>query len=147
GMPRAAVATGMVDLVLPPHEIAAELVRIGKHPYVAPPPVEAAQLEPHEGLRDEQLQRIFTLLRGVSGVDFRHYKLPTIERRLQRRMVLHKFTRVTDYIRYLTETPAEVHALYQDILIHVTRFFRDAEAFEHISSEVLPRILESQKPD
>ncbi len=150
GMPRAAIATGMVDLVLPPHRIAHELVEIARHPYLrrsarAATP-DAAPPDP-PALRDEQLHRIFTLLRAASGVDFRQYKLPTIERRLQRRMVLHKLTSVDQYVRYLQEHPGEVQALHQDLLIHVTRFFREPDSFRVLAEHVFPDVIAHQTGD
>jgi two-component system CheB/CheR fusion protein len=98
-------------------------------------------------VRDEHLQRIFGLLRGATGVDFRHYKLPTIERRLQRRLVLHRLSRLEDYLRLLRERPDEVMALYRDILIHVTRFFREPESFDALVHHVLPRIIGEHQGD
>src|SRR5215470_11540169 len=106
GMPRAAIASGMVDLVLSPSEIAAELVSIARHPLrqgrAAAPGAEAARDEV-EPTTEQHMDQIFSLLRSASGVDFRRYKRPTIERRLQRRMVLQKLTRLDQYIRYLRE--------------------------------------------
>jgi two-component system CheB/CheR fusion protein len=152
GMPRAAIATGMVDLVLPPDRLAAELVEIARHPYLhRADPVPAAEhdddADGRATLRDEQLQRVFKLLRKASGVDFRHYKLPTIERRLQRRMVLHRITRVETYLRRLHEDPGEVQALYQDLLIHVTRFFREPDSFRALADHILPQIVARQDGD
>jgi two-component system, chemotaxis family, CheB/CheR fusion protein len=98
GMPRAAIATGMVDMVLSPPEIALKLTQVAAHPYVR-------ELIPTSGdelaVRDDQLRRIFDLLRPASGIDFKHYKLPTIKRRLLRRMALHRLTDVQHYIRLL----------------------------------------------
>src|SRR5206468_1160225 len=79
---------------------------------------------------NQHLPKVFQLLRSASGVDFSHYKLPTIRRRLHRRMALHKIDELDRYVRLLQKDAGEVHALYQDILIHVTRFFRDPESFE-----------------
>src|SRR5262249_18258313 len=124
GMPRAAIATRLVDLVLSPPEIAQELVHIASHPLQRRRPDSAALATgDDEPPRDDQLEQIFTLLRGATGVDFRRYKRPTIQRRLQRRMVLNKLTRIEHYLKVLREQPTEAQALYQDILIHVTRFF------------------------
>src|SRR5262249_28622226 len=129
GMPRTAIASGFVDLVLKPADIAAELVSIARHPLRQTQAIMAAapSLEKQQAALpgDQQMDQIFALLRSSSGVDFRRYKRATIERRLQRRMVLHKLTKLEQYIRYLRENPGEVQALYDDILIHVTRFFRD----------------------
>jgi two-component system CheB/CheR fusion protein len=85
------------------------------------------------------------MLRAATGVDFTHYKLPTIRRRLHRRMVLHKVTRLEDYIRYLQENPDEVRNLYQDLLIHVTRFFRESDTFDALASRVFPEMLAHQE--
>src|SRR5579862_6655759 len=137
GMPRAAVATGAVDLVLPPREIALELDRISRHPFIRPLATEAEQLP----VIDDQLPRIFTLLRNASGVDFTHYKLPTIRRRLQRRMVLHRITSIDTYVKYLQRNPDEVSALYRDLLIHVTRFFREPESFKTLADVAFPAII------
>src|SRR6185503_19330984 len=113
GMPLAAIATNAVDVVLPPADLAREIVRIAEYPM--PDIVPTGQLPagaPAEQIRDEHLQRIFSMLRSTTGVDFRHYKLPTIERRLKRRILLHKLTRLEDYVRLLRENPDEVLALY-----------------------------------
>ena len=138
-MPRAAITTGAVDLILPPQQIAEELQRIGRHPYVRQPPQRRGGDE--LVIHPEQMHRIFTMLRSTSGVDFTHYKPPTIRRRLHRRMVLHKIDSVDLYIKYLRETPDEVGKLYRDLLIHVTRFFRDPESFKALTAEVFPHIL------
>jgi len=144
GMPRAAIATGMIDMVLSPPEIAVKLSQVAVHPYVrefvAPSGDELA-------IRDEQLRRIFELLRPASGIDFKHYKPPTIKRRLLRRMALHRFTDVQHYIRLLEQTPGEVRALYQDLLIHVTRFFREPESFKALAAQVFPKLVEDRGED
>src|SRR5678815_2646494 len=139
GMPRAAIATALVDLVLPVEEIARELVEIARHPLHRPTRV----LEPSPAADpdDSQLEPIFRTLRAASGVDFRRYKRPTILRRLQRRMVLHKLRTVEEYARLLREKPAEARLLYQDILIHVTRFFRDPDSFAALNAVVVPSLL------
>ena len=77
---------------------------------------------------------MFDLLRPVSGVDFRHYKLPTIRRRLLRRMALHRLTAPAQYIRVLEANPGEVRSLYQDLLIQVTRFFREPDSFAALAT-------------
>jgi two-component system CheB/CheR fusion protein len=145
GMPQAAIATEVIDLVLSPAEIAAEFLRIARHPYLrrihAPREVE----EPPVG--DGQLGRVFHLLRRATGVDFTNYKPPTIRRRIQRRMMLHKIGAFDHYLKYLDENPSEVQSLYQDILIHVTRFFREPESFEALKSIVFPKILAQRKTD
>jgi two-component system CheB/CheR fusion protein len=150
GMPRAAIGTGLVDLVLSPPEIAQELVRItAAHPLrhartsVLPGQSEEDVAAP----RDDQLDQIFTLIRSATGVDFRRYKLPTIQRRLHRRIVLHKLTGIDQYLKLLRDDRGEAHALYQDILIHVTRFFRDPDSFAALRAEILRQIIESRHED
>jgi two-component system CheB/CheR fusion protein len=141
GMPRAAIAMDVVDMVKSPQEIGEELVRISKHPYVRP-------LEQPRGEADgfeESLGRIFVLLRNATGVDFTHYKQPTIRRRLRRRMVLHKMNNLRNYAEFLKENPVEVQSLYQDILIHVTRFFREPDSFITLAKRVYPRIMDSRR--
>jgi two-component system CheB/CheR fusion protein len=144
GMPRAAIATGMIDMVLSPPEIALKLTQVAAQPYVrefAPPTGEEL------AVRDDQLQRIFDLLRPASGIDFKHYKVPTIKRRLLRRMALRRLTDVQHYIRLLESTPAEVRALYQDLLIHVTRFFRESDSFKALAQQVFPKLVEDRRED
>jgi two-component system, chemotaxis family, CheB/CheR fusion protein len=142
GMPLAAVNTGIVDRVLPPTELARELIRIAEHPYIrhVRPRREGDDL----AIDDGRLTRIFELLRAASGVDFTHYKSPTIKRRLQRRMVLHKLTSLDRYVKLLEENAAEVDQLYQDVLIHVTRFFREPESFTALAEHVFPKLLEDR---
>jgi two-component system CheB/CheR fusion protein len=145
GMPRAAIATGCVDLVLAPADIAAQLVAIARHgdlPDVSAASGPSAQETP--SIPEEQLQELFGQLRAVSGIDFSQYKLPTIVRRLQRRMGLHKIARVGGYLRFLREHPAETQELQQDILIHFTRFFREPESFEALRERVFPKLLENR---
>ena len=145
GMPRSAVAAGVVDFVLSPSEIAHELVKIGKHPYVKPlrdHEADALLSEP-----EDALSKVFVLLRRANAVDFTYYKHSTIRRRIMRRMVLHRIDTLDQYVKYLQRNPAEVHSLYQDILITVTTFFRDFEAFEALKERVFPEILKHRAPD
>src|SRR5262245_21460557 len=139
GMPRAAIGTEVVDLVLRPEAIAEELTEIAKHPPELPlgrPDDEDADATP-----TEQLARVFALLRKFTGVDFSLYKKATVHRRLQRRMLLHKFTELDRYVDLLAKSPEEVRELHQDLLIQVTSFFREHSSFELITERVLPEIL------
>ena len=142
GMPRSAVDTGMVDLVLPVEKMPEELVNHVIHPYP-----EGPETITGEGLRENFLPKILMLIRSITGHDFSHYKLNTICRRIERRMALQKVARIADYHRYLQENPPEVKALFKDLLIRVTSFFRDAAAFEVLARKVIPRILESKGGD
>ncbi|MGH7859882.1 MAG: CheR family methyltransferase, partial [Candidatus Binatia bacterium] len=140
-MPRSAVAAGCVDFVLPPDEIAREIARIARHPYVFP------ATEPAEPVGEPGLKTILQLLRRATGVDFSQYKASTLHRRITRRMVLHRMEGLKEYTRFLRETPREVEALYQDILINVTSFFRDPETFEALKAKVLPKLLMQRSRD
>ncbi len=144
-MPRHAVAAGCVDFILPPEMIARELMSLGRHPYV----IQSKALEIPDFLPegDNELNRIFLLLRKSSGVDFTYYKQTTVRRRINRRMALNKIESLKDYLRYLQENPAELDALYQDILIHVTGFFRDPELFDFLKKKVFPSITHDHPPD
>src|SRR6266851_3001788 len=145
GMPQSAIAAGCVDLVLPPDGIAEELARICEHPYLAhSSSSEIAELIP-DG--DPQLKDILHLLRTANGVDFSDYKPATVKRRILRRMALHKVGELKGYVQFLQHHPAEVEALYEDILIKVTSFFRDPDAFEALKTEVFPSILKHRSPE
>jgi two-component system, chemotaxis family, CheB/CheR fusion protein len=145
GMPRAALATNCVDLALSPADIARELVRIAAHPLS---PIIGPRREGDEVVApDRELATLYQMLRNATGVDFTHYKMPTIQRRLQRRMVLHRLVKLGDYIRLLRQQPEELKKLYQDLLIHVTRFFRDPESFEILMQAAYPKIVEKLPAD
>jgi two-component system, chemotaxis family, CheB/CheR fusion protein len=137
GMPRAAVATGMIDLILPPKEIGPKLAELARHAYGKV----SDQSTTDFPVTEAELSEVFDMLKPVSGVDFRHYKLPTIKRRLFRRLAIHRLTEIGQYIRLLRGNPSEVRSLYQDLLIHVTRFFREPESFEALDREVFPLIV------
>jgi two-component system, chemotaxis family, CheB/CheR fusion protein len=139
-MPTKAIATGVVDFVMPPAAIAAELASMAGHAYLAGSRrISAATAgEPVEG---EALGQIFALLRKALGVDFSAYKLPTIRRRVARRMLLHRIDDLSDYVRHLQGHPAELAALYHDILIMVTEFFRDPETFQILREQILPDMV------
>lgn len=142
GMPTAAIATGGVDFILSPKSIAEELSRIGRHPFVARFPEAEVVLMAEEDL----LRKIFILLRGATGTDFTYYKHTTIKRRIARRMILYKMEILQDYVKYLQEHPDEVQSLYDDILITVTSFFREPDAFEALKRDVFPKIIKNKRP-
>ena len=142
GMPRSAIAAGCVDFVLPPEGIAKEISRIGRHPYVGrAPEQEEGQLLP-EG--EMAFAGILKLLRSASGVDFTYYKKATIKRRVARRMALHKIEDLGAYLKHLEGKREELDALYRDILINVTSFFREPEVFRALGRAILLKILASK---
>jgi two-component system CheB/CheR fusion protein len=144
-MPNTAAATGHVDFILSPEEIAAELAKISRHPYVTYPEPEKII----EGLAPDKnaLKGIFTLLKANTGIDFTHYKHTTLKRRILRRMVLYKLDALEDYVQYLQSNPKEVEALSQEFLIHVTSFFRDPEVFQSLTEQVFPNIMLNRAPN
>ena len=136
GMPRSAIATGAVDVILPPAEMAAQLIAYAAHrsATVAASPVGL--------LPDNTLQNIMVLLRAQTGHDFSQYKTSTVHRRIERRMAVHQVRSTRDYLKYLQQTPGEVEALFRDLLIGVTSFFRDDVAFEALA-DALPKLCAS----
>jgi len=143
GMPQSSIAAGVVDFVLPPDQIAKELARIANHPYVRPKPEAKAEAP----VEESDFLQILRLLRVRMGVDFTYYKHSTIQRRILRRMVLHQLEKLEDYLKVLQERPEEVKKLYEDILINVTSFFRDAESFAALKETVFPKIVKSASPE
>ncbi len=144
GMPQNAIAAGCVDFVLPPDAIGRELARIRAHPYLAPSSsARTAELVP-DG--DPRLKDILHLLRTANEVDFSDYKPATVKRRILRRMALQRIGKLKEYVQFLRHHPSEVEALYEDILIKVTSFFRDPDAFEALKTEVFPSILKHRSP-
>lgn len=134
GMPRSAIDKGTVDFVLPPSEIAHRLVDLtGRRA--------AAVAEPSSG---PELDRIIQLLSSGDRIDFLHYKTPTIERRIQRRMLLRNISDLGVYRRQLEDDPAEREALVRDVLIGVTRFFRDPSRSAVLTKKVFPMLLHVQ---
>ena len=138
GMPRSAIAAGCVDFILAPAEIGKELGRLGKHPYIHPSQAEQAT---ETAATQEALSRIMALLWKSTGVDFAQYKPNTIRRRILRRMALRRVDNLQAYFAKLRSEPAELKALYEDILINVTEFFRDPESFEALKKVVFPKIV------
>lgn len=129
-------ASGAADFILVPEEIAAELVRIGRHP-IAIDAGGTAMVRPEaDGFR-----QICAQFRSRAGIDFSQYKTPTLSRRISRRMLLQKKESLPQYCDFLRNNPEELDALMQDILISVTGFFRDPKAFEVMRKKILSRIL------
>src|SRR4051812_5249718 len=134
GMPEAAIKTGVVDFALPIPELAQELLRISRHPFIRAREEEVLTAPADDG----ELKKVLVLLRSTVGVDFSEYKLTSIKRRLARRMALHRLGTPQEYVRLLQDNRAEAEALFEDILIHVTSFFRDGDAFEKLKASVFP---------
>ena len=134
-MPVSAITAGSVDFVLAPKRIAAELARIGRHPYLA---------EAREVPEGSDLDKICLILRSATGIDFRLYKPATVRRRISRRMALHKIHSLQKYGQFLRQHADEPQALADDIFIHVTSFFRDPECFVALKKRVLSKLHEKK---
>jgi two-component system, chemotaxis family, CheB/CheR fusion protein len=145
-MPLSAVAAGVVDYVLSPKEIATELVYLSKNKFVKRPIKEKAVSKIIE-TNNADLNTIFELLRKEAGVDFSHYKIPTIKRRISHKMGQMGIKSVEEYARFLQKNTAEITVLYNSLLINVTSFFRDAEAFEYLKTTLFPKLLKSKTDD
>jgi len=143
-MPRSAIAAGNVDFVLPPDMIARELARIAKHVHIFAPdePAEATEI----ASKNETMNKIYAVLRNFSHVDFNYYKPGTIKRRITRRMFLKKIDNLEGYLQFLRNNRDEVENLFNDVLINVTGFFRDPEAFESLRKDSFPLMLKNKAP-
>jgi two-component system CheB/CheR fusion protein len=141
-MPRHAIETGCIDLVLRPKEIAHELVRLGQRLSAAVAPGPTNPVDRGTDADEASLRHIFRRLRSVHGVDFTHYKRTTMWRRLERRMALRRIDGVDEYRRLTDDDPGELDALYQDFLIRVTEFFRDPDSFDALRRYVFPVVCE-----
>ena len=136
GMPRSAIATGLVDFVLPPVEMPAQLIAYTAHAFGHPPKLTAPTSR-----AENAMNKIFVLLRSQLGHDFSQYKPSSIQRRIERRMALQQIESMDDYVKFIRVTPTETEALFRDMLIGVTSFFRDPEAFKALQEQVIPKLL------
>jgi two-component system, chemotaxis family, CheB/CheR fusion protein len=143
GMPRNAIATGMADFILPPDKMPAQLVPYVRHALLKP----LADIAKPVGKDSDLLAKIFILVRSKTGHDFTYYKHNTILRRIDKRMAVHRITRLADYVRYLQEDPGETVTLFKELLIGVSNFFRDKEAFEVLKQKAIPRLFEGRPAD
>lgn len=143
GMPKSAIATGLVDLVLPVAEMPERILRyVRMRPYVAVP-TETERVSQGEALL---LSKVFGVLQSRTGRDFSRYKRTTMLRRIARRMQLKSVEDLATYVEMLREEPKEVRALAEDLLITVTRFFRDPEVFERLQKVEIPRLFAEKRP-
>ena len=140
GMPLSAIRTTMVDQVLPPEEIALALAELGKP--------ESHRLTPAaESDGDRGVDAIMRLLRDEYAIDFSHYKASTVTRRIERRLALNRSIDIDMYVEQLRSDPDELSSLYEDLLIGVTRFFRDESSFDTLEHRIIPEIVERATAD
>ena len=141
GMPRSAIQSGIIDMVLPPEEMPERLIRYYEHH----PLTVADGFVRKSDFREDthnHLPKIFALLRNHTGHDFSVYKQNTILRRIARRMGLNNIREQDQYIRFLREHPQEVETLFRELLIGVTHFFRDTPSFDVLKKDILPGLLD-----
>ena len=141
GMPRSAIGTGLVDYVLPPEKMPEQLIAYIRHPLTKEPGKTPAT-EPES---TNLLHKILMIIRTRTGHDFFFYKESTIIRRIERRMAVNEISNMADYIRYLQQYPDEVDTLFTELLIGVTNFFRDPEAFDTLKRKVMEHLVKKQR--
>ncbi len=142
GMPRSAIATGLTDYILPPEQMAAQLLN-----YVSVALAPGAKRQTATvPTRVEDLNKVYVLLRNQTGHDFSNYKPNTILRRIERRMTVNQIEKIRDYVRLLQGNSLEVETLFKELLIGVSNFFRDPEAFEALGEEVIPELFHNRPP-
>jgi two-component system, chemotaxis family, CheB/CheR fusion protein len=133
GMPSSAIATGLVDYVLPAEKMPARLMQ-----YVSDPHLKGdLQAVTRTEQRPEVMEELFNLLESQTGHDFSLYKKSTSGRRIERRMGAHNIRSLSSYLSFVQRNPAEVHTLFKELLIGVTHFFRDPEAFKNLSKVLM----------
>ncbi len=143
GMPRSAIATGIVDFILPVEKLPAALAKYIRAPYIAV----TKKVKATDDLFASYIQKIFVLIRSSTGHDISRYKQTTLRRRIERRMAVHQINKISDYVKYLQKIPSEVDILFKDMLIGVTGFFRDPDAFKILEEQVLPALLKDKPPN
>ncbi|MDD2301966.1 MAG: chemotaxis protein CheB [Eubacteriales bacterium] len=143
GMPQSAIKTGLVDFILPVERMPGELIKFIYHPAIA----HAGKAVPLETQFQNHARKVFALIRSATGHDFSNYKQTTLHRRITRRMAVHQIEGIEGYIKYLQRSPAEVELLFKEMLIGVTGFFRDTEAFGVLADKILPDMMAKKPPD
>jgi two-component system CheB/CheR fusion protein len=137
-MPSAAIQSASIDFILSPSDIAEKLREFGKNPYLVK--------YKHVELPENDYSKIFVLLNHETGADFSYYKKSTISRRIIRRMILQRMDSHLEYLKFLEKNPTEVKALYKDLLISVTSFFRESEAFMFLRKKIFQIIIKKRAP-
>jgi two-component system CheB/CheR fusion protein len=142
GMPQNAIATGLVDYTLPPDDMPQQLTTYVRQEFVPG----KRRAEPVLSESSDSLQKVFLALRSQTGHDFSQYKPSTIMRRIERRMTVNQIGQIHEYARYLRQNPLEIDTLFRELLIGVTSFFRDPEAFDVLKQKAIPALFEHRSP-
>ncbi len=141
GMPRSTISTGMVDYILTPGEMPEALLNYVEHPFIQ----KTEKIENQITQDEDYLSKIIMIIRDVTGVDFSNYKETTIIRRIEKRISINRYDSIEDYVSFIASNKREVNILYKDLLIGVTRFFRDHDSFERLKDKVIPELLKKEK--
>lgn len=141
GMPRAAADTGVVDAVLPPQHMPQAILEHARGVTITP------EEEASAPLSDAGITHLLSALREAYGIDFSYYKPTTVSRRVERRVQLSGCGDLNEYVNSVLADPEELNSLYRDLLIGVTKFFRDADAFRQLEVDVLPQLLNQVPSD
>jgi two-component system, chemotaxis family, CheB/CheR fusion protein len=144
GMPQSAISAEAAYFILSPERIAKELSRIAKHPQLTRAEILGDQIKP---TKEENNKAIFETLKAAFNVDFTHYKESTINRRIARRMVINQINSLKDYVAFLRSHSKELQALFDDMLIGVTSFFREPQSFEFMKEKIFPELMKNRKQD
>jgi two-component system, chemotaxis family, CheB/CheR fusion protein len=142
GMPKSAITTGTVDYILSPQEIPEKIMSYVKHPYI----IDKGKNHEHAKVPEDYLSKIILFIKENFGLDFTYYKDTTISRRIERRLSINQIENLKDYLDYLYSSKNEQKTLYKELLIGVTKFFRDLEAFQIVENEIIPSIFENKLP-
>jgi len=136
GMPRNAIGAGLADVIAPVEALPGKIIAYIQHvPLIAKPGLEV------EDKAQSALEKVVILLRARTGHDFSFYKKTTVYRRIEHRMGIQQIDKIATYVRFLQENPQEVELLFRELLIGVTSFFRDPEAWKQLKAQVLPALL------
>jgi two-component system CheB/CheR fusion protein len=141
GMPRSAMATGMIDYTCPPDHMPDIIMNYTHHPCISRNGAKEFVLNPE----DTDLNKILALIRNHKDVDFTNYKPNTVIRRIERRMGIVQADSIRKYLDHLHKNKDEIHQLYRDLLIGVTRFFRDIDEFNFLNEHIIPKLFENTK--
>ena len=137
GMPRSAISTGLVDYILPPDKMPDRLLKYIQHPFIIKQKQEVESVD--------TLSKILMIIKNQTKFDFTFYKSPTITRRVERRIGINQFDSIEDYLEFLEKSPREARTLSKELLIGVTKFFREKDAFEVLKQKVIPEIFRKKK--
>ncbi len=141
GMPRSAIATGLIDFTIPPEEMPGRLIAYLRHSYGKNLPKNTY----YKPVEENSLKKIFILLRNKVGHDFSQYRKSTVKRRIERRLAINQIEGLENYVRFLQMNPLEIEELFHDLLIGVSSFFRDSKAFESVAEKVIKNLFNANK--